>query len=454
MTDDPSEKTAPRFSEACLEKQQIGRRRILVKAIVLGALVGLFSSLFRLALNAVELARIALWHHSIENGFSSGLRLALFLAIGFFGAGTALWLVRRFSPEASGSGIPQVKSVVLGEKTFRWRTLLPIKFVSGVLGIGSGLALGREGPTIQMGGAIGQVVARLFRIPTRSGEYRVLVGAGASAGLAGAFNAPLSAMMFVLEEVYGTLTPVILVASFLASITADIVCQAVLGSAPVFRLDFVPAPTAWVLPPALLLGVLCGLVGIGFNKMLLSSLDLFDRFEKHPPFLLGGIVGLVVGFACWIRPEVGGTGTWITEDAIRALIPLRWILLLFVVRLFLTMVSYGSGAAGGIFTPILVLGALGGLALGKMLEIYVPCLAETPEIYAVIGMGALFTAVVRAPLTGIVLMIELTGEYGFMLPLLVASLTAYGIAEFFRVPPIYDALRIRGKTTDEQRNSP
>ncbi len=176
---------------------------------------------------------------------------------------------------------------------------------------------------------------------------------------------------------------------------------------------------------------------------LLFSLDLFDRLKGWPPFAVGGLAGLVVGLAAWIYPEVSGSGSILSARALSGEIAIRWVLVLLAARFLLILVSYGCGAAGGIFAPLLVLGSLGGLAVGTASHAVAPAWAEHPESFAVIGMGALFTAIVRAPLTGIVLMIELTGKYDFMLPLLVSSLVAYGIAEALRDQPIYEALRER-----------
>jgi CIC family chloride channel protein len=202
----------------------------------------------------------------------------------------------------------------------------------------------------------------------------------------------------------------------------------------------------------LVLGGLAGLGGVLFNRCLLASLDAFDRFKSRPPFLVGAAAGLVLGFAAWIYPEVSGSGALLAQDAFAGAIALRWLLLLVAARFILTMVSYGSGAAGGIFAPLLVIGALGGLATGIVAHAVVPSWAVHPEVFAVLGMGALLTAIVRAPLTGIVLMIELTGQYDFMLPLLVSCFAAYGVAEWLRDAPIYEALRERALRREAGEN--
>jgi chloride channel protein, CIC family len=432
------EPPAPPQSQSGLQATEVKRRHILPKALVVGLVAGLLASAFRVALQACELSRIG-WIERLPPFW--GLLAAL--ACATVGSGIGLWLVRRFCPETAGSGIPHLKSVVLGEAELHWARVLPVKFLAGIAGIGGGLTLGREGPTVQMGGATGLMVSGWFRVRQGEGERKALISAGAAAGLAAAFNAPLAGLIFVLEELNGRFTPVVFVASFLAAVTADVVCRVVTGETPVFVLHSAPPPSIQGLPVAALLGALAGLGGVVFNRSLLKSLELFDRLRRWPPFAVGALAGLVVGLAAWIYPGVSGSGAYLSERALSGEIAIRWVLVLLVARFVLTMVSYGSGAAGGIFAPLLVLGALGGLAVGSAVHAVAPAWAEHPESFAVLGMGALFTSIVRAPLTGIVLMIELTGKYDFMLPLLVSSFVAYGIAEALRDKPIYEALRER-----------
>ena len=425
---------------------EVKRRHILPKALVVGLVAGLIATGFRVALHAVETHRA-----SLQREVPGWAGLVLALAIGVVGGGLCVWLVRRFAPEAAGSGIPHLKAVVLGERQMTWRRLLPVKFLAGVAGIGGGFALGREGPTIQMGGATGLMVSEWFRVRIGEGERKALIAAGAGAGLSAAFNAPLAGVMFVLEELHGSFTPIIFVAAFLASVTADVVGRVLTGEMPVFALKALAAPGLEALPVALFLGAVCGLGGVVFNKSLVGSLALFDRLQKWPPFFVGALAGLVVALVGWWVPGSSGSGGVLAERALVGEFTLGFLPVLLLVRYLLTMVSYGSGAAGGIFAPLLVIGALGGLAVGQTAHALMPAWAPHPEVFAVIGMGALLTAIVRAPLTGIVLMIELTGKYDFMLPLLVSCLVAYSIAEALKDPPIYETLRMRTRKPDAAR---
>ncbi len=421
-----------------LGTEEVKRRHILPKALIVGLVAGLIASAFRVALQTVEQGRIT-W----LTGLPWAGRLVVAVGVGAAGGALGLWLVRRFAPETAGSGIPHLKSVVLGERVLNWRRVLPVKFFAGLASIGGGMALGREGPTVQMGGATGLMVAGWFRVKAGEGERKALISAGAGAGLAAAFNAPLAGMIFVLEELQGNFTPVVFVAAFLASVTADVVGRVLTGEMPVFALGALPPPTLAALPVALVLGLGAGLGGVIFNRSLLGSLDLFDRLRAWPAWAVGALAGAVVGLASGFFPVLAGGGGALAEQALSGAIALRWLPLLLLARFALTMISYGSGAAGGIFAPLLVIGAFGGLATGGLAHAVAPALAPHPAIFAVLGMGALFTAIVRAPLTGIVLMIELTGKYDFMLPLLVSCLAAYGVAEALNDKPIYEALRER-----------
>ena len=196
------------------------------------------------------------------------------------------------------------------------------------------------------------------------------------------------------------------------------------------------------LPLALLLGVVAGFAGIFFNRSLLGSLNGFERLTRSS-WVPGAIAGALAGIAGWMIPGLAGGGGKLADQAIAGNFALAALPVLILARFALTMTSYGSGSAGGIFAPMLVIGALGGLLFGRATDAVFPTLLAHPETFALLGMGALFTSVVRAPLTGIVLMVEMTGQYEFMLPLLVSCLTAYGIAEWLEEPAIYDALRHR-----------
>jgi CIC family chloride channel protein len=428
----------PDASFGLLNTQEVKRRHILGKALLVGLVAGTVGSGFRASLLFVEAERIHLL-----GSFSRGIAVLLSVLIGAALGALGLWLVSRFCPESSGSGIPHLKSVLLGETELRWGRLIPVKFLAGVASIGGGMALGREGPTIQMGAACGLGVAETLRVKRGEGERKALISAGAGAGLAAAFNAPLAGVVFVLEELQGNFTPVVFVAGFLASVASDVVGRLFLGAMPVITLHDLIPPGNSALPAAAILGLLAGLGGVAFNSCLLRFMDLRVKLRKYPAWLVGATIGGVIGVLGGFYPNVVGSGNDLIGEAVTGRLVAHSLLFLLLARFALTMFSYGSGAAGGIFAPLLVLGSIGGLGVGVLAHAVVPTWIPHPQVFAILGMGAIFTATVRAPLTGIVLMVELTGEYAFMLPLLVSCLIAYGVAEYLGSPPIYEALRER-----------
>lgn len=433
------------------DQRQERRRQIVPRAALVGLLAGLVASAFRLTLEFLYRERNAFFRaaHAMPRPWG----LLLVLAACGTGAGAALWLVRRFAPETSGSGIPHLKAVLHRLRELRWRRVLLVKFASGTLGIGAGLALGREGPTVQMGGSVGQMVSGWLRSNAR--ERHILVAAGAGAGLAAAFNAPLAGVVFVLEELRRDFAPGALTGAFVASVTADVVVRLLTGQSPVFHVASPPVPPLSCLPLFLILGLVAGLFGVLFNRTLLASLNLFARTSRWPLGLPAALVGVGVGAVGWFAPEALGGGGPLVQDTLNARIGIYALLAFLALRFALTMASYGSGTAGGIFAPLLVLGAQAGLLVDLLGQHAFPAAAGFETSFAVVGMAALFTAIVRAPLTGIVLILEMTSSYPLMLPLLAACFIAYALADMLRDRPIYEALLerdlLRGQPSQAKR---
>jgi CIC family chloride channel protein len=370
-----------------------------------------------------------------QTDFGPWIMMGLTMAAIVLSAG----LVSRFAPEASGSGIPHLKAVLQGRRSFRWLRVLVVKFISTLVAGSAGLMIGREGPTVHMGGAIGQGITNLG--PTKTFNDRsVLVAAGGGAGLSAAFNSPLAGLVFALEELDSRCASFEFFATAVACLTADMVCRAVLGQYPTFHLALAGAPPLNLLVAFLPLGILSAVLGCLFNLTLLKaqaliSLPLRSRFIWWF-FLAASIV--IVG---WQTPELLGGG----QDFISGIIEgkvftLQTVMLFFIIRFMLTIGSSSYGASGGIFMPVLVLGALLGLGLGCIVQLLFPELNVDPKLFAVVGMASFFTGVVQAPLTGIVLIIEMTGNYTLILPLFVACFSAHFIADWFEVRPVYDAL--------------
>lgn len=393
-------------------------RRQYFLATLVGIGSGLLAVVFRFFLDWMRVGRYGL----------SPLPLVL---LTMAGAAASVAIVKRV-PETNGSGIPHLKEVLQGMRTLIWPRVLPAKFLGGLLGIGGGLALGREGPTVQMGGAVGQLISE--QAHSSETERNELIAAGAGSGLAAAFNAPLSGMVFVLEELHGQVTSGMFVCTLVAAVAADVMMRACLGQEPAFHLPHVSAlPLHW-LPGFLVLGLSAGVAGVLYDRVLLATLRGFKTFLGR--FSLAGalVAGLLAGLAGVWMPAASGDGDNLMTLLFRGgSFPLQTLALLFVVRFVISMTSYGCGAPGGLFAPLLVLGALHGFVFAGLTGLAAePC--------AVVAMGAYFTAIVRAPLTGVVLIVEMTLNYNLMLPLLVACLAASMVCELAKSPPIYDAL--------------
>jgi CIC family chloride channel protein len=355
-------------------------------------------------------------------------------------AAIAAGLVRQFSPEASGSGIPHVEAVLSGDLPPAKFSLLPVKFMGGILAMGSGLALGREGPSVQLGAGVARLTANLFR--RNWPDCRALLAAGAGAGLATAFNnAPIAGSIFVLEELVRRFETRMAIAGLGASATAIAVARVFLGDAPDFKVQPFPYPPWQIGALFFVLGGVAGLVAVAYNRTLLATLAAAERLRRWPVEVRAAVVGVTVGTIAWFEPGLVGGGESLTQRTLAGTEALALVPLVFLLRFALGAVSYATQTPGGLFAPLLVLGAQLGLVFGALCQHAFPGWKVQPEAFAVVGMAAFFTGVVRAPVTGIVLIIEMTGSFSTLLSMLGACFTAMLVATLLRNPPIYDSLR-------------
>jgi CIC family chloride channel protein len=407
-------------------------------ALVVGAVSGLVGAVFRLSLAQADAFRDAAiaWAHG--GGFAGFL---LVTAACGGTAAIAAWLVRRYERRALGSGIPDVEAVLHGELKPAPLRLIPVKFVGGLLAIGGGLALGREGPSVQMAAIIGRFVGLAFR---RSWpDCRVLLAAGAGAGLATAFNAPIAGAVFVLEELVRKFELRIAIAALGASATAISVALVLLGGAPDFHVPDLARPRIEAMPLYFVLGAAAGLAAVAYNRTLLAALAVADRFENWPVEVRAATVGAAVGILAWFMPGLVGGGDAISQRTLAGGEVLAFLPLAFLIRFGLGAVSYAAGTPGGLFAPMLALGAQFGLMFGIICQSAFAGLDIEPAAFAVVGMAAFFTGVVRAPLTGIVLVTEMTASVATLLPMLGAGFMAMTVPTLLRDAPIYDSLRER-----------
>jgi CIC family chloride channel protein len=420
-------------------------------AALCGALTGIVGAAFHLVVDT-----LMVWPSWIVARFGHGIG-AILLAAGIASATLVLafFLTRRIAPEAAGSGVQEIEGAMEGLREVRWRRILPVKFVAGVLSLSSGLVAGREGPTIHMGASIAAAIAERLKFQTT--ELRGLLAAGAAAGLAAAFNAPLAAILFIIEETrkqfaytFRAYTAVII-----ASASSAIAMELVGGTAPQLKLGNAEMPLS-MLPAFLLLGVLLGGVGWLFNRTILFMLDWTAKTFRKAPFVPALVVGAAVGALALILPQAVGGGEMLIPGLVTGNLPLVTLGILVLLRFVGAMVSYPVGVPGGIFSPMLTLATALGLIIGLLVEAMLPTPPLTSAAFAIAAMGGLFAATVRAPLVGVVLAAELTGGYALILPLIVTCMTSNATAQALGGRPIYElllerTLRLSGQTAPPSR---
>lgn len=419
--------------------------RLLLEGLAVGLGAGISISVFRYLLAGSEILRPVIYHN-LREALADGQWqwLALYI-LSFIIIAYLLKLIVAREPMCTGSGIPQIKGILQGDMSMRWFSVLWSKIIGGVLAIGAGMSLGREGPSVQIGACVGQGLSQTSR---RTGfESRILMTAGAGAGLAAAFNAPLAGVIFGLEEMQKTISPAILLTGITASITAATVTEVVFGMSPVFSMGYLLPLPLNLFDVLVVAGIVIGLLGRLFNIALAYSLNTYSRLGlsgmKKPlvPLALAGILGFVL-------PEILGGGNLLVDSLVVTDYTIGFLCLLFVGKFLFTMICFGSGVPGGIFLPMLVLGAAGGAVLAKLLVLagLLPAMYYADII--VFGMAAYFSSVVKSPVTGSILILEMTGSFQHMLALLVVSLTAYVISDLTGGRPVYDELldRALGKS--------
>lgn len=399
----------------------------LALTIIIGILAGLTAVLFTLSIDA---AREGLFGMA-----ASPWRRFLVPTLGSVVAGVLLAKVFNGS---RGSGVPQTKAAYhLHQGSIEPRVTFG-KFVMGVLCIGSGHSLGREGPSVQIGAGLASWVGQWLRLPPH--RVRNLLPVGASAALAAAFNTPVSAVLFSLEEIIADMNAPLLGSTVVASVSAVIVERSILGNEPLFH---VPAYQL-VHPSELLayaaLGVIGGVASIAFCEGLLTLRRRFKALPAWTTMWQPAMGGVAIGAILLVFPQVSGVGYQYVDQALNGGLVLKTMVALCVVKMAATIISYASGNAGGIFAPSLYLGAMVGGVVGIATRQVMPFPVAEPGAYALVGMGTLFAGIIRAPLTSIFMIFEITQDYQILVPLMVANLLSLSISRRYQPEPIYKAL--------------
>jgi CIC family chloride channel protein len=399
----------------------------LVLTLLIGALTGLMAVAFILLTERAGSRLFPVggpaWHRAF-------VPIAGSLVMGY--------LLYRYFPDARGSGIPQTKAALYAREGRITAGTMFGKFFCTSATLASGIPLGREGPTVQVGGGIASVLGR--HLGLRPERVKALLPVAAAAAIAAAFNTPLAAVLFALEEVVGDLHAPVLGSVVLASATSWGMLRMLLGNDPLFKVPQYQLVNPWEFAIYGVLGVAGGLISVAFSKLLLGMREKFLKFpQKTVPFqpVVGGIV---VGVMGWFVPQLLGVGYNHVGEVLNGGMALKLMLLLLVLKLFAVTVSYASGNAGGIFGPSLFLGAMLGGTIGTVAHNLLPAYVATPGAYALVGMGTAFAGIVRAPMTSVVMIFEITRDYAVIVPLMISNLVSFFIASRLQKQPIYEAL--------------
>jgi chloride channel protein, CIC family len=399
----------------------------LVLTLVIGALVGLTVVAFIVLTEHVG-ARIyppggAAWHRVLAPVVGS-------LSMGY--------LLFKYFPDARGSGVPQTKAALYARGGRITLGTVFGKFFCTCVTLASGIPLGREGPSVQVGAGLASVLGRALGLSPE--KVKALVPVGAAAAVAAAFNTPLAAVLFALEEVVGDLQAPVLGSVVLASATSWAMLRLLLGNDPLFKVPQYQLVSPWEFGVYAVLGVLGGLVSVAFTKLLVGMRERFLRLPRKTIWFQPLAGGLLVGVMGWFVPQILGVGYTYVGAALNGGMAVKLMVLLLVLKFFAVTTSYASGNAGGIFGPALFLGAMLGGIVGTAAHHLAPAHVAAPGVYALVGMGTAFAGIVRAPMTSVVMIFETTRDYAIIVPLMISNLVSLFISSRLQREPIYEVL--------------
>jgi CIC family chloride channel protein len=345
-----------------------------------------------------------------------------------------------FAREAKGHGVPEVMEAVAMRSGIIRKRLVVIKSLASAICIGSGGSVGREGPIVQIGSAIGSAFGQILRVS--GNRLRNLVGCGAAAGIAATFNAPIAGAIFALEIILGefemgTFGPIVL-----ASVMATVVSRAFLGNYPAFSIPKYNLVSVWEIPAYLIMGFLGGLVALLFTKTLYKAEDLWDGL-KIPEYIKPALGGFAIGVISLFLPEILGVGYESITKALLGTVPWFLLLILVFVKIAATSLNIGSGGSGGIFAPSLFIGAMMGGVYGHVVHYLFPSVTASPGAYSLVGMGAIVAGATHAPITAILILFELTDDYRIILPLMMTCILSALTASQLKRESIYTMKLVR-----------
>jgi CIC family chloride channel protein len=417
----------PRLRKLVEDLRRKEDRLSLLLSLVIGALVGLVVVAFILLTGRLS----ALMYPA----GGAGWRRVLVPTLGALATG---YLLFKYFPLARGSGIPQTRAALfMHDGRISLRSVLG-KFACCSISLASGIPLGREGPAIYMGSGLASVIAQ--RLGLSRLQVRSLIPVGGAAALAAAFNTPIAAVLFALEEIMGDLHAPVLGSVVLASATSWMVLHLVLGDSPLFHVPGYHLVSPWELGAYAVLGIVGGLASVAFVKLLLWLRARFEKLPRASLWIQPVAGGLTVGLIGYFSPQVLGVGYDQVERVLNGDIILKVVVILAALKIIATSVAYASGNAGGVFGPSLFIGAMVGASVGAVAHLLFPTLTAGPGAYALVGMGAAFAGIIRTPLTSVIMIFELTRDYTIIVPLMISNLIAFYISQKLQRVPIYEAL--------------
>lgn len=399
----------------------------LLLTLVIGALTGLAVVAFILLTE-----RLGMRLYPVG---SAAWRRMLIPVAGSLGMG---YLLYRYFPDARGSGVPQTKAALYARGGVITLGTILGKFFCTATTLASGIPLGREGPSVQVGGGIASVLGRYLGLSTE--RVKALLPVGASAAIAAAFNTPLAAVVFALEEITGDLQAPILGSVVLASASSWVMLRVLLGNHPLFRVPQYQLAHPLEFGIYAILGIAGGLVSAAFTKLLLKTREWFLNLPTRTLWFQPVAGGVLVGLMALFAPQVLGVGYSYVGDALNGRMALGIMALLVILKLLAVTTSYGSGNAGGIFGPALFIGAMLGGTVGGIAHHLLPQYTAAAGAYALVGMGTLFAGIIRAPMTSVLMIFETTQDYAVIVPLMISNLVSFFISSRLQREPIYDAL--------------
>lgn len=423
--------------------QEIARSKIILQAVMVGLISGLLVVFFK-----VSISKLFEFIQNFISQFDLSHKLLIFPLITTLGGLISGVLVFKFAPETKGSGIPFVKMVMarMGNIT-RVRTIV-VKFLAGVAGIGTGLSLGREGPSVQLGAGAGALVGKIFKM--KGTDQGKLIAAGAGSAIGATFNAPIAGTIFVLEELVNKFSASLLFPVLVATVTASSVARHFLGNNPSFTIPYITHDLSFEgISVCIILGIVAGFLGVAFAKIIYKNNEFFEKMDKIPNWLKPAIAGFGIGVIGIFIPYVLGSGNLSVDLLLQHKLALSVVVLVFAVKFFVTPFCFGSGAAGGIFLPMLMLGSFLGYIVASIFNMF--GFHVDVVVMAMIGMGAFLASVARTPITAVVMVFEMTAGYTHILPIMLSAAIADLIAEKLNHRPIYASLIVNQVKSPEAK---